>query len=99
METRRSPLLIPAGRGQVFRIIVGTAFVALGIYVAVITVQGLQTGVLMWPSKYEPHGWVHRMTQPTSFWTAAIVWTAMCAWLLYASIAEILYATRMRKSR
>jgi hypothetical protein len=56
METRRSPLLIPAGRGQVFRIIVGTAFVALGIYVAVIIVQGLETGVLMGPSKYELHG-------------------------------------------
>jgi hypothetical protein len=80
-----------------FRIIVGTAFVALGIYVAIITVQGAQSGVLMWPSKYEPHLWVHRITQPASFWIAAIAWTVMCGWILYAAIAEILFATRMPK--
>jgi hypothetical protein len=97
MQTRRSPLLIPAERGRVFRIVVGTLFVVLGFYVAVITVQRIQSGVLIWPSNYEPHLSVHRTTQPTSFWVAAIAWIVMCGWIIYAAIAEILYARRMPK--
>jgi hypothetical protein len=81
----------------VFRIVAGTLFVGLGLYMALITVQGIQEGVLIWPSKYEPHLAVHRATQPTSFWIAAIAWTLTCGWMIYAAIAEIFYARRLPK--
>ena len=97
METRRSPLLIPAERGRVFRIVIGTLFIVVGFYVTVITVQGIQSGVLIWPTKYEPHLSVHRTIQPVSFCVAAIAWIVMCGWIIYAAIAEILYARRMPK--
>ena len=82
-----------------FRIVLSTLLIALGVWVAVITLQGLHSGILVWPSRYEPHVRIDRVAQPKVFWIAAVVWFVICAWLIYASVAEILYATREHKQR
>ena len=95
----RSPLLIPEGRGTTFRVVVSTIFVALSVWVLVITLHGISTGSLIWPSRYQPHIRIDRLARPEVFWTTAVIWFGICAWLCYASVAEILYATRIRKQR
>lgn len=97
MDKARSPLLIPQARGITFRVIFSTLLIALGVWVAVITVEGLQSGSLIWPSRYQPHIRVDRLTHPTIFWITAVVWFGICVWMVYTSVAEILYATRRHK--
>jgi hypothetical protein len=92
-------LLIPQARGTTFRITFSTLLIALAAWVVVITLQGIHSGILIWPSHYEPHIRIDRVTRPEAFWIAAIVWFAICVWLIYASVAEILYATREHEQR
>jgi hypothetical protein len=99
MVRAHSPLFIPRERGKVFRVVFSGVLIALGIWIAVITVEGFRSGSLIWPSRHHPHIFVERIGQPTAFWTAAVVWITVCTWMLYASVAEILYATRDRKPR
>ena len=95
----RSPLLIPEARGTVFRVLVSTIGIALSIAVFVFTLRGVHSGILTWPSRYQPHIRIDRLAQPEMFWSAAVIWLGMCAWLCYASVAEIFYAMRIRKQR
>jgi hypothetical protein len=97
MDMARSPLLIPQARDAAFRIVLSTLFIALSLCVAVITVEGIRMGILMWPSRYEPHILVNRLLQPGAFWVAGVVWSTVWVWMFYASVAEIVYTMRARK--
>src|SRR5678815_1473253 len=99
MQKARSPLLIPPPRGFAFRITVSALFIMLCVWLAVITVEGVHNGILIWPSKYQPHIRVERNSHPTLFWITAAIWFAICIWLVCSSVAEILYATRKRHQR
>ena len=80
-----------------FRVVFSALCIALGISIAVITVRGIHAGRLMWPSRYQPHVYVDHLTRPAMFWLAAVFYIVLCCWLLYSSVAEILYATRRHK--
>ena len=92
-------MLIPERRGTAFHVVVSTIFIALSIWVFVITLYGIYTGSLTWPSRYQPHIRIDRLARPEMFWLTPVIWFGICAWLCYASVAEILYATRIHKRR
>ena len=95
----RSPLLIPEERGVVFRVVVSALFIGLSVSVTVLTLRGIQSGRIMWPSRYQPHIYVDQFSRPFAFWVAVVFYIVVCSWLLYASTAEIFYATRIHKRR
>ena len=66
---------------------------------SVITAQGLQIGSLRWPDRWWPHVYFDRVSHPVAFWSAAVIWAIACLWLLYASVAEIIYTIRTSKQR
>jgi hypothetical protein len=99
MKRTRSPLLIPPDRGVRFRIIVGALFLALSLWAFVGTIEGIQSGVLMWPSRHQPSRYVNRVLHPRAFWTVASIWLGLSTWMFYASTGEIIYAIRLREQQ
>ncbi len=95
----RSPLRIPEERGVAFRVVLSTLVSALSVSIAAMTARGIQCGKIMWPSRYQPHVYVDQLTRPDTFWVAVVLYIVLCAWLLYASVGEILYTTRKHKRR
>jgi hypothetical protein len=98
MERARSPLLIPPERGTIFRVVIGALFIALAGFIGVDMVEGLQNGTVFWATRFG-HGHLDRALHPTAFWIVGVAYLAICAWLLYASVAEILYAIQRKKRR
>src|SRR5258705_12667744 len=97
MDMARSPLVIPQAGDAAVRIVFSALFIALSLCVAVLTVVGIRMGILMWPSRYEPHILVNRLLQPGAVWVAGLVWSTVWVWMFYASVAEIVYTMRARK--
>jgi hypothetical protein len=89
--------MIPPQRGFAFRVVLSGCFLALGIWVSEITIQGVRSGVITWPTRGQRHIPIHRAVRPEFFWFTTILWFGICIWILYASITEMVYAVRMRK--
>jgi hypothetical protein len=92
----RSPLLIPLERGTTIRVVVSTLLIALAVFVGFDMIQGLRSGTVYWATRWG-HGHIDRALYPTAFWIIGATYLAGCAWFLYASVAEILYAMRRQK--
>lgn len=99
MGMKRSPLLIPAARGVTFRVVLSILFIALSLWIAAVTFDGLKQGSLIWPRRFGSDVWVHQSTEPIRFRVAAVAWFTVCIWLFYVSIVEIFYARSYRKRR
>jgi hypothetical protein len=87
------PLVRPE-RGPLLRAILAVLFLVLGIYLALITVDGLRTGILQFPGR-NPHIDVYRELRPGTFWSIAVFWVAVSIWILSMSIAELTNAFRV----
>jgi hypothetical protein len=88
----------PERIGPTPRYVTSALFVILDVFIFAITLKGIQHGSLLWPVRHTDRE-VFRAAHPALFWLVAVLYLGICAWLLYASIAEVLYTLRRSKRR
>ena len=79
-----------------FRIVLGISIAAISAEALIGTVKIIQSTQ---PTISFDNHYLHQLLLPVVFWVVVILQLVAYIWLLYASVAEILYALRRHKRR
>lgn len=71
----------------------------LGLFLAYITLRGIATGKIPWPSKHSSTIWVNSDRSPTTFFILTAIYALFSIWMLRGCMLELKTVRKMIKER